>query len=333
MKKLLSGFFLLRPWSLTATLVPFLVALPFFLGDPRDCHRFNHRLLAQWGIALVAGIFLQLACNLLNTWGDDRSGVDAVPGTHVTTPQIQQGLVTPVQVLSAAFFCLAVTGGLGALLCFDVFGSHVFNWPLLIVSVLGFLGATNYATGLKFKYHGLGVPFVFILMGPLYFCGICSVLNASVAAQFVTHPGRCLMPALAVSLVSLPVACLVAVILHGNDMRDMASDRAAGIKTTATVLGPQGALILYYVLHLVPYAFVFVLGLLGAPSCPWSLVLLLPCLALPLTIRTLRQATRVYRSNPAQPPWMRLERASGAIHFLFGVLYALTIDLVLRITG
>ena len=303
--------------------MPFLVVLAF---DPRTLGAGPRA--PDFYTALAAGLFLQIACNLLNTWGDDRSGVDAVPGAHVSVPVLRDGLVTSNQVLAAAVACLVVTCGLGALLCFGVFGSHVFNWPLLVVSALGFLGATNYATGLKFKHHGLGVPFVFILMGPLYFLGIW-------AALFGPSPDHAGLSGNGgvVALVSLPVACLVAVILHGNDMRDMSSDRAAGIKTTATVLGPRGALILYYVLHLLPYVCVAVPGLLGAPFCSWALVLLLPCLVLPLTIRTLRTATRVYRSNPANPPWSRLERASGAIHFLFGVLYALTLYLVLRIAG
>ena len=51
----------------------------------------------------------------------------------------------------------------------------------------------------------------------------------------------------------------------------------------------------------------------------------LPYFALPLTVRTLWKATAVYRSNPANPPWRGLERASGGIHFLFGVLYAAAI--------
>ena len=34
---------------------------------------------------------------------------------------------------------------------------------------------------------------------------------------------------------------------------------------------------------------------------------------------------RVYRTNPPNPPWRGLERASGGIHCLFGILYALAL--------
>ena len=58
------------------------------------------------------------------------------------------------------------------------------------------------------------------------------------------------------------------------------------------------------------------------------LVLLLPYLCLPLTKKTLRTATRVYRENPECPKWRGLERASGGIHFVFGFLYAAAVALV-----
>ena len=50
---------------------------------------------------------------------------------------------------------------------------------------------------------------------------------------------------------------------------------------------------------------------------------LLPFMAMPLTRRTLAAATRTYLSAPDSPPWRGLERASGGIHLIFGILYAL----------
>ena len=59
------------------------------------------------------------------------------------------------------------------------------------------------------------------------------------------------------------------------------------------------------------------------PALPW----LIPLLVLPLTVRTLAKAASVYRANPNNPPWRGLERASGGIHCLFGILYALALFL------
>jgi 1,4-dihydroxy-2-naphthoate octaprenyltransferase len=118
------------------------------------------------------------------------------------------------------------------------------------------------------------------------------------------------------ALISLPVASLVCVIMHGNDMRDIPTDRAAGIRTPATMLEAKGSLVLYCFCHLLPYA-----------VCAWLIcrhgrIFLLPFMAFPLTRRTLATAIKVWLANPHSPSWLRLERASGAIHLAFGILYA-----------
>ena len=113
-------------------------------------------------------------------------------------------------------------------------------------------------------------------------------------------------------------------------MRDIPSDRAAGITTLASWLGPRGALAYYRICHLLPYGVCLLLwGLTVRGACvlPFC-AFLLPFLCLPLTVRTLRTAGRVYRACPGNPPWRGLERASGKILFVFGTLYALSFPLV-----
>ena len=325
--RLRTWFLLCRPWSVTATLVPAIFALGLVGRDPLFSWW-------RWCLAPVAAIPLQIACNLLNTWGDDRSGVDAVEGAIVTTPQLRDGLVTSRQVFLAAAGCLAVVCALGLpLLFFRRNGVLSLNWGMALAAAIGFLGATNYATGVKFKYHGLGVPFVFFLMGSIE----CFGFYAASVPSLVPSPD--LLPAYGKTalaracagflLLTLPINCLVAVIMHGNDMRDIATDKAAGICTTASRLGPLGALVLYGTLHIAPHLFcvamcvVRLLDEYRPPALPW----LIPLLVLPITARTLARAIRVYRANPAAPPWRGLERASGGIHCIFGILYALAIAL------
>ena len=301
-------FFLFRPWSYTATLVPFLVAAGLF--GSASAH------WGRWGLGLVCGLLFQATVNLLNTWGDERSGVDAVPGAVRTTPQVHDGLVSMRALFVAAACCAGASGLLGVGLCFfRAGGTWQVDLPLLAAGFVGFLGSTNYSTGIKFKYRGLGVPFVAFLMGPREIFVAAELLHphASFAALL---DGRASGAVGGFALLTLPVASLVCVIMHGNDMRDIPTDRAAGITTPSTLLGARGALSLYWICHLLPYvvcAKLVQLGLFG---------FMLPCLALPLTVRTLRRATSVYRSNPSNPPWRGLERASGGIHFLFGALYA-----------
>ena len=325
-------FLLFRPWSYVATLVPFLLAagLAVASGSGCDCR------WGRWALGFVSGLLFQATVNLLNTWGDERSGVDDVPGAIRTTPQVHDGLVSMRALLAAALTCAALAAGLGLTLCpyRDASGWHV-DVTLLLAGFIGFLGATNYSTGFKFKYRGLGVPFVSFLMGPLeVLVALCLLLPTPPPASHLLaflHPVY-----LAIALfVTLPIAALVGVVMHGNDMRDIATDRAAGIVTLASRLGPRWALVYYRLCHTLPYAITCCWGtLLGCLQCcsaaeaDWRFAwTLLPLLALPLSIRTMRTATRVYRAEPGNPPWRRLERASGGVLLIYGVLYSLSFAL------
>ena len=298
--KLKAWFLLFRPWSYTATLVPFLLGAAIAPA--------THGMW-RWWAGLAAGLLFQATVNLLNTWGDERSGVDDAPGAIRTTPQIHDGLISMRALLSAALLCAGLAALLGTSLCLyrDCCGWRV-SWPLLAAGFIGFLGATNYSTGVKFKYRGLGVPFVAFLMGPLEIFVVCTILAPADAMSAISP--RMLF-------LSLPIAALVCVIMHSNDMRDIPSDRAAGIRTVASMLGPKGALAFYWACHLLPYA------VCAALICHGGRMFLLPFMAMPLTRRTLAAATRTYLSAPDSPPWRGLERASGGIHLIFGILYAL----------
>lgn len=302
-KILKAWFFVFRPWSFAATAVPFLVAIAL---APSDWNGW------RFAAGLTAGLLFQATANLLNTWGDEKSGVDAVPGAIRTTPQVHEGLIALDTLFAVAILCACTACAIGLALCFYRSGGEWrFSFPLLTAGIIGFLGAANYSTGIKFKYRGLGVPFVAFLMGPLEIFVALTVIAPGceeyAAGRFIWQ----------LTLTSLPVSSLVCVIMHGNDMRDIPTDRAAGIRTPATMLGPKGALMLYHFCHLLPYA-----------MCAWLIcrhgrIFLLPFMAFPLTRRTLTAATGVWRTNRNSPPWLKLERASGAIHLVFGILYAI----------
>ncbi len=348
-------FLLTRPWSAAAPLVPFLVGLGLAFGS-RQIEPWG---LVRWALGLTSGILLVYACNLFNTWGDERSGVDRMPGVFLTTPQIQQGKITLRQTfvfgsilfvfaglvgLPTLFYSVSTPDAGGVRFVCDWLGlpeTMRFNVPLFVGASIGFLGAVNYSTGIKYKYYGLGVPFVAFLEGSLY----VFVVLALLAPRFLTHwftilfgrhglVGDVLPDVVLLVAASLPVASLVGVILHGNDMRDIATDRRAGIITLAGVLKPKGALVLFFALHLLPYVLLTGLFgcLLGWAACwegwrvrdLWAVVGgLLPFLALPKTIGLLKSALHDYRANPAAPAWLDLEQDSGGVHCVFGLLYAL----------
>lgn len=338
--KLKAWFFLFRPWSYVATLVPFLVAAGFVtgLGGAPRAHWLH------WLGGIGVGLLFQSTVNLLNTWGDERSGVDSVPGAIRTTPQVHDGLVSMRALGIAAAACACAAAVLGVLLCFHreeysreflvLSNGCAVNVPLLVAGFVGFLGATNYSTGVKFKYHGLGVPFVSFLMGPLEIFVAVALLKPSwvndVVWPFISGSAHDVSPMAALvalgvcAFATLPVAALVGVIMHGNDMRDIPTDRAAGIVTLASWLGPRRALCYYRLCHVLPYVVCGVLlALLFFFDRGRGLSFALPFLALPLSARTVCAAARTYRENPESPPWRGFERASGKVHLVFGLLYAL----------
>ncbi|MBO5941442.1 MAG: prenyltransferase, partial [Kiritimatiellae bacterium] len=248
--------------------------------------------------------------------GDERSGVDRVPGAICTTPQVQNGDISMKALFAAAIICAAAAAFSGLALCFyKDNGTWTVSLPLLAAGFVGLLGSTNYSTGMKFKYRGLGVPFVAFLMGPLeIFVAMC-ILRPSDATSLLTAHNIFL---------SMPAAALVCIIMHGNDMRDIPTDRIAGIKTLASALKPKGALAFYWCCHLLPY--LVCATLINA----YGRIFLLPFMTLPLTRRTLAAATRTYLERPDNPPWRRLERASGGIYAIFGILYAIAIYSAMR---
>lgn len=280
----------LRLWSLTASTVPVLVGAALAALE----HRFSWLLLA---LTLLSGWLLQTATNLFNTYGDFRSGVDSAAKLP-TAPQLVDGSLQPRQVFGAGVAVLLLGAGLGAA------AAALSGWKLLLFAAAGVAGAAGYTTGLRFKYLGLGVPMVALLMGVL-------MVTASYYAQTCTLTWRSLV-------VSLPVSCLVAAILHGNDLRDTATDRTAHIKTTTLIVGDQPARALFYALHLTPYLVVGASVLTGLLSA-WSLLTLL---ALPLTAGAVRTCAGGFRAHDAVRIG-KLEGLSAGTHFAFGALLVL----------
>lgn len=284
----------LRVWSLTASTIP--VALGAVLAALDG--RFSWLMLA---LTLVCGWLLQIATNLLNTYGDFRSGVDTA-ATLPTAPQLVTGALAPRAVLAAGIGVLSVAALLG------LAAAALSDWRLLLFAVAGVAGAGGYTTGVRYKYMGLGVPLVFFLMGVL-------MVGASYFAQTCTLAWRPLVA-------SLPVSCLVAAILHGNDLRDTVTDRSADILTTTLVVGLRPARALFYVLHLAPYLVIGVSAAAGLLPA-WSLLALL---ALPLTVGAVKTCSGGFRANDAVRIG-KLEGLSAGTHFIFGALLVLGLAL------
>lgn len=287
MKKILDWLRVIRLWSLTASTIPVLAGAALAAVDGK----FSWVMLA---LTLVCGWAVHVATNLLNTYGDYMSGVDR-DATTVTAPQLLTGVFKPAEIFRAGVGTLVFSAVLGVAI------AALSDWRLLGFAVAGVAGAGFYTTGLRYKYWGMGVPFVFFLMGVLM-----------VGASYFAQARALTWPAI---IVSLPISCLVAAILLGNDLRDVATDRDAAIQTTALFLGSRGARALFYALHLLPYVAVVSAVVTGTLSRGCLLVLL----AAPLTFGVVKTTRDGFKMSDGTKI-AKLEGMTAGTHFVFGLL-------------
>jgi 1,4-dihydroxy-2-naphthoate octaprenyltransferase len=175
------------------------------------------------------------------------------------------------------------------------------GWPILALGALGFLGGYGYtAPPLQYKFKALGVPLVFLLMGPLMVVG-----------GYYAITGQWSLQALALSV---PVGFLVAAILHGNEWRDISDDARAGISTLSIRYGRNAAHFGYLSLVVGAYLALTIAVLLGAVPT----MSLLALLSLPLLVRAIRASELGASGQQRAIAMIDLETAQ--LHAAFGYL-------------
>lgn len=204
----------IRPRVFTASYAPLALAGVIALRDGA----FN---LGHFALALVGTMLLQTVSNLVNEWADHKRGADDLKqaGQSLT---IKQQLLTPNEILGGAIIALVGACLIGLYLLWQ-------TGPLLLLFGLGgIIVAVAYTAGpFPLAYHGLGEIAVGIFMGPMIVLGAFFVMAEAVNWALVWA--------------SLPIALMVAAILHANNIRDMEADRAANKRTLAVRLGRRGA--------------------------------------------------------------------------------------------
>ena len=246
-----------RPKTLPAAVAPVIVgtALAIKMGA-----------FVPWAAlaALFSALMLQIGANYANDLFDFQKGADSqgrLGPTRVTTT----GLLTPSQVTIGMWssFGLAALAGLYLI--------YVGGWPILVLGFLSILAAIAYTAGpLPLGYHGLGDLAVFIFFGLIAVVGTYYVQAHHVTAvAFV---------------VALPMGALITAILVVNNIRDADTDRKAGKRTLAVLLGRRGARVEFLLLILIAYATPLVLWR-GYGMQAW---VLLPFATIPLALRLLR---------------------------------------------
>jgi 1,4-dihydroxy-2-naphthoate polyprenyltransferase len=275
----------IRPWSYTAAIIPVALGGAIAAYDG---------VLDPWllALAVVGSIAIQAGTNLVNDYYDYRKGADG-PHSLGTGGSLLRGDLTPNQVLAGGLAAFGIGIAIG--LYFVATSGPFIFWLGLFSVLVGFF----YTAGpFALAYVGMGEVAVFFFMGPVMVVG-----SYYVQAHVVTWP---------VVLASLPIAFLVAAILHANNLRDIDSDRKIGKRTLATLLGRDGANKEYYVL--VGGTYLSLVALVALGVVPW--LTLISLVTLPLALELIRIVSRESEPKKLQP----VLRGTARLHMRFGSL-------------
>jgi 1,4-dihydroxy-2-naphthoate octaprenyltransferase len=232
--------------------------------------------------------------NVVNEVYDVRGGLDTITSPRMSRALLT-GRITERQALHFAYasFTVAALLGLGLV--------ALRGWPLALIGLIGLVGGWGYtAPPLQYKYRAMGLPLVFVLMGPLMVLGAYYAITGEWSAT--------------AAIVSLPIGLLVAAILHGNEWRDIGDDGRAGARTLSVVAGRGVAHQVYVALTVGAF---IVLGLaVAAGTLPRAG--LLAVLSLPLLVRTLRASE--LGAAGQQRALAMIDLQTAQLHALFGGL-------------
>lgn len=220
-----------RPWSLTAAVIPVLVTA---------AATGSSLLSGECAKVLMMGVAVQCGANLTNTYYDFINGVD---GKNTGERTLVERKLHPntVLLLSILFFLL------GTGVVFMDLVANVESTKLMLVFVLGLVLSYFYtAQPVGLKYIALGDITIFLCFGPLLMQCTSLILTGQTTRE--------------VYYLCVPIGLLTEAILHANNTRDIESDRRAGATTVASILGRKSSVLFYKMLIIGAYASVVVIS-------------------------------------------------------------------------
>lgn len=280
-----------RPPTLTAAVAPVLVGTGAAIGA--DAFAPGPALAALFG-----ALCLQIGANLANDVFDYERGADA--GDRLGPPRAtQSGLLAPVEVKRGMAVAFALAFAAGVYLVAEA------GWIVAAVGIGGIAAGIAY-TGSPWPlgYHALGDAFAFAFFGV-----------AAVVGTYFVQAGNA--PAF-VWLASIPVGCTVTAILVVNNLRDLASDRAANKRTLAVVMGERGTRLWFGLLLAAAWGCALALWP-ASHAGPWALLTLA---ALPLAAGPLRAMLGGGTGRALNATL----RQTARFHLAFGALLALALS-------
>ena len=291
-----------RPQTLPAAAAPVIVGVGL---------AYDAGLFSLWPAlaALVGAALIQIGTNFANDYYDAIKGVDSEDRQGFTRVT-HEGLIPPAQVKRAMLLTFAAALLVGTYLV------YVGGLPILVIGLASLVSGYAYAGGpFPLGSHGLGDLFVFVFFGVIAVVGTFYVQAADIlAAPLATTIPEGTITTTAV-LASLPIAGISTNILVVNNVRDLETDREAGKRSLAVILGYRWSRVEFVGLLALAYAvpaYFFASGAFGP-------AILLPLATLPyawLITHTILTRTDGEALNPA------LEQ-TGKLLAGFAVLFAL----------
>ena len=268
-----------RPATLGLGIAPVLlgwaVAVLQFLID--DINPWDILPLAVVALCFVIAITLQIGVNFANDYSDGVRGTDA---NRVGPARLTASGAAPakkVRLVAFIFFGVAALAGLGVTVLTQI-------WWLPAVGAVAIAAAWFYTGGKKpYGYSGLGEIVVFIFFGLVATTGTAFLLVQAVWIDSI--------------LTGVAMGLFAMAVLHINNVRDRATDIAAGKRTLATRMPLWLGRVFYSLLVLAPFGMLvyFTVILISAGWAFFALFLAAPALLIAWTATTAREYVLVLK--------------------------------------
>ncbi len=207
---------------------------------------------------------------------------------------IQNGLLTPREVLTEGLICYAVGSLIGLYLAYER------GLPILWIGLVGVVTSFFYtAPPIKFVHRSIGEIFIALNFGTLMTLG----------AYYVQTQELSWAPVIA----SLPVGLLILLVLYINEFQDYNADKAVGKLHWVARMGREKASIVYGVLLAVAYLTV-VAGVVYGAVPKWGLISLL---TIPIAIKAYKITRANYDNVASLTP---ANAATIQLHLFIGLM-------------
>ncbi len=260
----------------------------------------------SWGLfilTLVGGILIHAGANVSNDYFDHKSTNDDINKEFARpftggSRMIQNGLLTPKQVLIEALICYALGSAIGIYLVI------VKGLPILWIGLFGAVTSFFYtAPPLKLVHRGIGEIFIGLNFGVLMVLG----------TYFVQTGELSWVPVIA----SLPVSLLIMLILYINEFQDYNADLAVGKLNWVARLGRKNGAI-GYIVFIVAMYLTIALGIITGSLPVWSAATLI---TVPIAMKAIKGVQTNYDNVRALVP---VNAATIQLHLIVGIILAVS---------